>query len=80
MAAGTFAAMSTRPIDHARLTEVSERFFAARPPRTPAEQAAYARLESEMIAAMGLTPEEFERMAAASRRAGFGRTPHRRAS
>jgi hypothetical protein len=64
----TVLAMSTRPIDHARLTEVSERFFAARPPHDATEQAEHDRLEAEMIEAMGLTRAEFDRMAAATRR------------
>lgn len=65
MVGRTVLAMSTRPIDHARLTEVSERFFAARPPHDAAEQAEHDRLEAEMIEAMGLTRAEFDRMAAA---------------
>ncbi len=68
--------MSSRPIDHARLTEVSERYFAARPPRTAAEQVAHQGLELEMIEAMGLTREEFDRMTAAYR----ARATRRRAS
>ncbi|WP_454050614.1 hypothetical protein [Cellulomonas sp. Marseille-Q8402] len=69
--------MSTQPIDHARLTEVSERFFAAgrrQPPRDAAEQAEYDRLAGEMIEAMGLTRAEFDRMAAAY---AATRRPHR---
>lgn len=66
--------MSTRPIDHARLTEVSDRFRATPPPRTPAELIAYDRLRGELIEAMGLTREEFDRMAAAdAARRGAGR-------
>lgn len=61
----TVLTMSTRPIDHARLTEVSERFFAARPPHDATERAEHDRLEAEMIEAMGLTRAEFDRMAAA---------------
>ncbi len=57
--------MSRPVIDHERLHEVSQRFFAAAPPRTAAEQAAHARLEAELIDAMGLTREEVDRMAAA---------------
>jgi hypothetical protein len=72
----TVLAMSSRPIDHVRLTEVSERYFAARPPRTAAEQVAYQGLELEMIEAMGLTRAEFDRMTAAYR----ARTTRRRAS
>lgn len=74
MVASTVLDMSTRPIDHARLTEVSERFFAARPPRDAAEQAERDRLEAEMIEAMGLTRAEFDRMAAAY---AATRRPHR---
>lgn len=72
--------MSTRGIDHDRLTEVSERFFATRPPRTPAEQVAYRALEAEMIEAMGLTREEFARMSADYLTARVRRDVHRRAS
>jgi hypothetical protein len=60
-------AMTTRPIDHARLTEVAERYFATPVPRTAAEQIAYQRLEVELIDAMGLTRAEFDRMADATR-------------
>lgn len=76
----TVRVMSTGPIDHDHLTEVSERFFAARPPRTAAEQVAYRALESEMIAAMGLTREEFARMSADYLTARLRRDVHRRAS
>lgn len=60
-------AMSTRPIDHTRLTEVAERYFATPTPRTAVEQIEYQRLEVELIDAMGLTRAEFDRMADATR-------------
>lgn len=62
-----------RAIDHERLRQVSARFSATPPPRTPAEQEAYDRLEAEVIAAMGLTRAEFDRMSATY-------AQHRRAS
>lgn len=63
----TVLGMSSRPIDHDRLTEVSARYFAARPPRTAAERVEHQRLEVEMIEAMGLTRDEFDRMTAVYR-------------
>lgn len=60
-------AMSSRPIDHTRLAEVAERYFATPIPRTAVEQIEYQRLEVEMIEAMGLTRAEFDRMADATR-------------
>jgi hypothetical protein len=56
--------MSRRTIDHERLREISARFSATPPPRTPAEQDAYDRLEDELIEAMGLTRAEFVSMSA----------------
>ena len=56
--------MSRQAIDHERLREIHARFSATPPPRTPAEQDAYDRLEAELIEAMGLTRDEFERMSA----------------
>ncbi|TKR24736.1 hypothetical protein FA014_05920 [Cellulomonas hominis] len=56
--------MSRRAIDHERLREIHARFSATPPPRTVAEQDAYHRLEAELIEAMGLTRDEFERMSA----------------
>lgn len=70
-------AMSTRTIDHTRLAEVAERYFAAPLPRTAVEHVEYQRLEVEMIEAMGLTRAEFNRMADASRARHLR---HRRAS
>lgn len=60
----TVRVMSRRPIDHERLLEIHARFSATPPPRTVAEQDAYDRLEGELIEAMGLTRDEFERMSA----------------
>ena len=65
--------MDERRVDRERLNGTPRQFLAARRPDSTGGVASYDQLEAEMIAALGLSIDEFEDMIERYRRTGCTR-------